>query len=77
MGLGVSTRPFLAPTPVGSVEVDREGARDGTLDTGADEDAWSGGGTAAVVRLVGREVCVSISVAMGESLWKLWRSSGW
>lgn len=41
MGLGVETRPFLVQTLEGSVEVALEGARDGTLDTGAEADTWS------------------------------------
>lgn len=56
MGLGVDTRPFLVQTLEGSVEAAREGARDGTLDTGAEVDTWSDCGRAEGVRLEGREV---------------------
>lgn len=70
----------------GSVEAAREGARDGTLDTGAEADMWSDCGRAEGAGLEGRDVCVSISravlpmvcsnvVAEGDSLWKLQRSS--
>ncbi len=86
MGLGVETRPFLVQTLEGSVEAARDGARDGTLDTGAEADTWSNCGRAEGAGLEGREVCVSISrtvlpmgcsnvVVAGESLWKLQRSS--
>lgn len=70
----------------GSVEAARDGARDGTLDTGAEADMWSNSGRAEGAGLEGRDVCVSISSAVlpmgcsdmvvaGESLWKLQRSS--
>lgn len=70
----------------GSVEVARDGAREGTLDTGAEADTWSDCGRAEGAGLDGREVCVSISkpglpmacsniVVAGESLWKLQCSS--
>lgn len=86
MGLGVETRPFLVQMLEGKVEAARDGARDGTLDTGAEAEMWSGCGTAEGAGLDGREVCVSISrpvlpmggsnmMVAGESLWKLQRSS--
>lgn len=86
MGLGVETRPFLVQTLEGSVEAAREGARDGTLDTGAEADTWSNCGRAEGAGFEGRDVCVSISravlpmgrsnmVVAGDSLWKLQRSS--
>lgn len=70
----------------GSVEAARDGARDGTLDTGAEADMWSGCGITEGAGLEGREVCVSISravlpmgcfnkVVAGDSLWKLQCSS--
>lgn len=70
----------------GSVEVAREGARDGTLETGAEADTWSDCGREEDAGFEGREVCVSISRAVlpigcsnmvlaGDSLWKLQRSS--
>lgn len=58
MGLGVETSPFLVRLD-GSVDVARDGAWDGTLDTGAEVDMWSDIGG----RLDGRELCVSISRA--------------
>lgn len=60
--------PFLVQTLEGSVEAAREGARDETLDTGAETDPWSDCGRAEGVGLEGREVCVSISrTALGWS----------
>lgn len=68
MGLGADTKPFLKQTPEGSVEAPREGARDGTLDTGAETDKLSVCGKADCVEVVGRDRWVSISrVALGCS----------
>lgn len=62
MGLGVEMRPFLVQTLEGKVEVARDGARDGTLDTGAEADTLSDCGRATDTGgLDGRDVCVSIS----------------
>ena len=55
MGLGVDTRPFLVQTLEGSVEAAREGARDGTVDTGAEADTWSDGEKARGVGLEGSD----------------------
>lgn len=43
------------------MEAERDGARDGTLDTGAEADTWSDCSRAEGAGLDGREVCVSIS----------------
>lgn len=68
MGLGADTKPFLKQTPEGSVDAPREGARDGTLDTGAETDKLSVCGKADCVEVVGRDRWVSISrVALGCS----------
>lgn len=65
MGLGVEPEPFLVQTPEGSVEAPREGARDGTLDAGAEEDKASVCGTAeGVDEDAGRDRCVSSSRAV-------------
>lgn len=84
MGLGADTKPFLKQTPEGSVEAPREGARDGTLDTGAETDKLSVCGKADCVEVVGRDRWVSISrvalgcsnmAATGESLRRLQQST--
>lgn len=84
MGLGTDIKPFLEQTPGGSVEAPREGARDGTLDTGAETDKLSVCGKADCVEVVGRDRWVSISkvalgcsnmAATGESLWRLQQST--
>lgn len=64
MGLGVDTRTFLAQTLEGSVEAARDGAREETLDTGAEADRLSEDGRPQSAGLEGRELCVSISVAV-------------
>lgn len=46
------------------MEAARDGARDETLDTGAEADRWSEDGRPQGAGLEGREVCVSISVAV-------------
>lgn len=80
MGLGVDS----AQTPEGSVEAPREGARDGTLDTGAEADSASDCGKADGVEDAGRDTWVSISRAVparanmavaGESLRRLQQSA--
>lgn len=43
------------------MEAERDGARDGTLDTGAEADTWSDCGRVEGAGFDGREVCVSIS----------------
>lgn len=44
------------------MEAARDGAREETLDTGAEADRWSEDGRPQGAGLEGREVCVSISV---------------
>lgn len=61
MGLGVDTRPFLVQRLEGNVEVARDGARDVTLDTGADAYVWSDSWRAAAGGLDGRGLCLSVS----------------
>lgn len=52
----------------GSVDAAREGAREGTVDTGAEADPWSDCGKAEGVGLEGRDAWVSISrVVLGCS----------
>lgn len=83
MGLGVDAVPFLVQTPEGSVEAPRDGARDGTLDVGAEADKVSVCGKADGVEVVGRDRWVSSSrvvltrsnmAAEGESLRRLQQS---
>lgn len=85
MGLGVDPAPFLAPTPEGSVEeAPREGARDGTLDTGAEADTASDCWPAECVEDAGRDTWLSSSravpggsrtAAAGEPLRRLQQST--
>lgn len=46
------------------MEAARDGAREETLDTGAEADRWSEDGRPQGAGLEGREVCVSISIAV-------------
>lgn len=84
IGLGVDPAPFLVPTPEGSVEAPREGARDGTLDTGAEADTASDCWTAECVEDAGRDTWLSNSravpggshmAAAGEPLRRLQQST--